>query len=70
MHEADKCWERGRLVCIPLNAYHSHSEDNQRFFALRAPSNQLNDLLGKADLRSIDGAECYSALSGLIVSAA
>jgi len=33
MHEAGKCWERGRLVRIPLHAYHSHSEDNQRLFS-------------------------------------
>ena len=48
LHGAGKCWERGRLVRIPLTAYYSHSEDNDRFFALRAqcgrdvrvPSNQ------------------------------
>ena len=56
MHEAGKCWERGRLVRIQLHAYYSYSEDNHRFFALRAqcgrdvrvPSNRLTDFLCKA----------------------
>ena len=54
MREACKCWERGRLVRIPLDAYYSGIEDNQRFFALRArrgrdvrvPINQLTDFFG------------------------
>jgi hypothetical protein len=56
IYEAGNCWERGCLVRIPLDAYYSHSEDNQRFFALcaecgralRVPGNHLTDSLGKA----------------------
>jgi len=36
MHEARKCWDRGRLVRIRLNAHYSHRADKQRLFALRA----------------------------------